>query len=116
MTNVPEKLYQMTEKGKRVAAELRNRHPVDELYDVRQEIHDLKKTENRLRNKIINGTCSLYGDQYEAVICNQERHIVDVDAIRREMGPDWVRRFMKITTVTVVKTTTREALEDAYQD
>jgi Mn-dependent DtxR family transcriptional regulator len=116
MTNVPEKLYHLTEKGKRVAAELRNRHPVDELYDIRQEIQDLKKMEKRLRDKIISGTCSLYGDQYEAVICNHERHIVDVDAIRREMGPEWVRRFMKITTVTVVRTTTRDALDDAYQD
>jgi hypothetical protein len=51
----------------------RNRHPVDELGDIRAEIKKLEERDAELREQIISGKCSPDGDQYRAAIKQQSR-------------------------------------------
>lgn len=94
----------------------RNRHPVDELADVRAEVKRLQLREAELRKLILAEECELTGDQYEAVIRRQESERIDVDRLRRELGMERLRPFVKNAETFVIKLKLREALEDAYQD
>jgi hypothetical protein len=96
-----------------------NRHPVDRLADVRAEMRELKEREEKLRNEILEGErgeCDLSGDEFEACIVHSEQERVSIDAIRRKMGREWMKEFVRSSSIVSIRLKKREALEDAYQD
>jgi hypothetical protein len=80
-----------------------NRHPVDELADVRKEIKKLEARERELRRVVLNGDCQSTGDEYEAVVVMQRRETLDTNGIRVEFGRERLAKFMRATEVAVVK-------------
>lgn len=68
-----------------------NRKPADELADIREQIRELGARESELRAKMIAGECSLVGDEF------------DVARIRKELGTQFLRPFLKRVDVVCVK-------------
>lgn len=80
-----------------------NRHPVDELADVREQIKKLEGRELQLRAAILRGECSLSGDEYEANVVKQRRETLDTKEIKRQLGRERLAQFMRATEVAIVK-------------
>lgn len=76
--------------------EVTNRHPVDELADLRAEIGRLEGRADYLRRMILAGECSMSGDDHHAVIRRVERAVIDTKALRKELGDAAVRPFMSL--------------------
>ena len=45
-----------------------NRHPVDELADLRKQMHRTEQRIEELRQLILSGACSLDGDEHAATL------------------------------------------------
>jgi hypothetical protein len=78
-----------------------NRHPVDQLGDVRAEIRRLQEREEALRLQVIEGKCSLVGDEYRARIKQQSSNRLDLYALRKHFG-DRLAPFRENRTVDAV--------------
>lgn len=92
----------------------RNRHPVDELADIRDAIKRLKDREDEIRKLIIEGSCSSLGDQYSATIQTTSSERVDTKALREKLTSAELSKFLKVTMSTVVKVSKREIHPDEY--
>ncbi len=68
---------------------MQNRHPVDQLKDIRLKIAELKKTEASLKDEIMNGECGVVGDENVAVIQTVERRTMSNTLLKKKMGEDW---------------------------
>jgi hypothetical protein len=62
-----------------------NRHPIDELADVRAEIKRLEAREAALRRRVIQSG-DMAGDEFEGVLKRTIQERVDVPAAKRELG------------------------------
>lgn len=80
-----------------------NRHPVDELADVREQIKAYEAKERRLRDIILNGECGSVGNEYEAEVVIQRRETLDTKEIKRQFGWERLAQFMRTTEVAIVK-------------
>jgi hypothetical protein len=89
-----------------------NRHPVDQLADVRAEIRTLKTREEQLRDKILKGECDEVGDQYVARIDTREKRTIDVDLLTQHFGADTLKPFFKVGTVTSVRIAERQSQQE----
>lgn len=58
-----------------------NRHPVDQLADVRAEIKVLKQREEALRSEVLDNPESRTGDDNEAALCQTTVERVDLELI-----------------------------------
>ena len=65
---------------------LSNRHPVDELADLRKQKHQTEQRIEELRELIISGACSLVGDEHAATLEERTSQRVDIKKLRREFG------------------------------
>ena len=63
-----------------------NRHPVDELADVRAQIKTLCIEEAELRAIVLTGECGLAGDEYVAVVQTRPRNGIDLLALKKHFG------------------------------
>lgn len=54
---------------------LTDRHPADELADLRTQIRSLKAREMELRRALLHGPCGLQGIKHEAVFRKQRRRV-----------------------------------------
>ncbi len=92
----------------------RNRHPVDELADVRAEIKKLEAREAELKVILTSDGCNLDGDEFEATVSHVASERIDTAAIRKHFGDDGIKPFLKRSeTVTVrIKTIDRSYLEE----
>ena len=72
-----------------------NRHPVDQLADVRSEIKILKEREQALRAEVLASSDDMSGDENEAVICELAVEHVDLDLMKRELGMAFLRPFLR---------------------
>ena len=63
---------------------LSNRHPVDELADLRKQMHQTEQRIEELRELIISGACSLVGDEHAATLEERTSQRVDIKELRRE--------------------------------
>lgn len=86
-----------------------NRHPVDELADVRERIKHLKNREEEIRQMIIDGKCDKQGDYFFVVVRVHKTERIDTPAIIKEMGMERLRRFMKTSSSTWVSLRSRDA-------
>lgn len=76
-----------------------NRHPVDELADVRAEMRRLKEREAELRTMIIEDRCTHSGAEFAVDIRTSEQERVDTAAVWREFGIDVLRARKLVRTV-----------------
>jgi len=84
-----------------------NRHPIDRLADLRSEIKRLEAEEAELRKEILNGEHGLIGDQWIASVKVSDRESLDTALVRKHLGPEGVKPFLKVSTVQLLKLTER---------
>jgi hypothetical protein len=63
-----------------------NRHPVDELADLRKQMRQIEQRHEELRDLIISGACSLVGDEHAATLKVRTSQRVDIKDLRRAFG------------------------------
>lgn len=82
-------------------------HPVDELGEIRQQIADLKKREDELRNQILSQRCSMTGERWEAQARAVERRYLDRDKIKREVGEERFGLMFLTSEIVMVRVAKR---------
>ena len=70
----------------RLMTTIRDRHPADELADVRTQLQQLKQREAELQTLLLSGECGLSGDDYVAVISQYSTGELDLKALREHYG------------------------------
>jgi hypothetical protein len=80
-----------------------NRHPADELADVRSEIRRLQEREENLRAHLLEHPEDRVGDDYTVSISSQSRKRVDLKRLADEIGASLLARFTSFTTSLVVR-------------
>lgn len=85
----------------------KNRHPVDELAEVRAAIKALESRESELRNRILAEGASLIGDDYAAIVTHQKRNNLDRKALAMLVAPEVLDLCTTKSDVTVVKVVSR---------
>jgi hypothetical protein len=65
---------------------LKNRHPADELADVRTELKALQTREAELRNVLLTEGADRQGVGYVAVVITVKQERLDVSAVRKHFG------------------------------
>jgi hypothetical protein len=81
-----------------------DRHPADQIADVRQQIAVLKKQETDLREILIHATeLDRVGDDWIAKVSEQKRHLLDREALENHFGADALQPFMRESVATVLK-------------
>ena len=86
-----------------------NRHPVDELADLRADIKRLEDRADTLRRMILDGKCGLVGADHYASIRTTQRESLDAKSLRREFGEEALRRFTVTRVSEVVSVNKRPA-------
>ena len=81
-----------------------NRHPVDQLGDVRAEIRALREREALLRSEVLESKAGLVGDEYEATLFRSIVERVDVALMKRELGMQFLQPFLREQVVNTVRT------------
>lgn len=90
----------------------RNRHPVDELADVREELRKLKVREDELRAEILSGDHGLVGDQFEASVRETSAERIDTGELKKRWGMDKLQPFVRTSSTTTIRVTPRQELDD----
>jgi hypothetical protein len=70
-----------------------NRHPVDRLFDLRTQIKELEAEEQQLREYLLGHPQDRIGEEHVAVVRQQQRSRLDVQALAAEVGHSLVDRF-----------------------
>lgn len=94
-------LSQSTQKGC-VMAKMTNRHPVDRLHDVREQIKALKEEEAALRATII-AARDFQGAEHLASLSVQTVTRMDRAALERAFGKDAVAKHCKPRKIEMLK-------------
>jgi hypothetical protein len=94
-----------------MGAGMQNRHPADELSDVRSEIKRLEDREEELRAYLLEHPNDRKGVDYEVLIGTQQRKRVDLRALADEIGASLLARFTRYISVAIVKLRERERVE-----
>lgn len=89
-----------------------NRHPVDELSDVRSEMNRLKAREEELRDLILSDGCDLTGDQFMASVTTSQQNKLDMDAARKALGPERVKELTRPVSARMIRLSERELVVD----
>jgi hypothetical protein len=79
----------------------RNRHPVDRLFDLREQIKALQEEADGLRTDIMR-TADYVGAEYMAVPKTSEQKRLDRPALELEFGKARIDALCKVTTVTTL--------------
>jgi hypothetical protein len=85
-----------------------NRHPVDQLADIRAEIKVLRAREAALRGEVLASPEDRTGDDNEAMVCQSTVERVDLEMMRRELGMVFLRPFLREAVVTTVRLKRRQ--------
>jgi hypothetical protein len=89
---------------------MQNRHPVDELFDTREQIKQLEIREQELRAYLLEHPDDRTGIEHIATIGEQRRSRVDLKALADEVGHSLLQRFTHFTSCRMVRL--RERLPD----
>lgn len=90
----------------------KNRHPIDELADLRAEKKKLEQREEELREKILTGDWGLVGDQFEATVSKRTQTRLDPEAVYKLLSPEQAEACQKEVQLVTIKIAAREVLED----
>jgi hypothetical protein len=101
--------------GASVSAMSTNRHPVDELHDIRAEIRALEEREAQLRAKLLAGECGLVGDSFIAQISMQTKFRFNLRAARRMLVASVLAPFTTPRQVQVVRLAARDIADEGYE-
>jgi hypothetical protein len=82
---------------------MQNRHPVDELADVRAEIRRLTEREQELRTYVLEHPHDRLGQEHVATLGEQQRKQIDLRALSDEVGASLLGRFTTFCTSITVK-------------
>jgi transcription elongation GreA/GreB family factor len=74
---------------------LPNRHPVDELADLRKQKRQIEQRIEELRELIISGACGLVGDEHTATLKVRTGQRVDIRELQRAFGAKAVAPFVR---------------------
>lgn len=85
----------------------KNRHPVDELADIRDEMRKLKVREEIIRCMLIDGACSQNGDTHVATVRTAVIERIDTEALKKELGMQVLRPYVRKAEMTTVRTKAR---------
>ena len=80
-----------------------NRHPVDDLADIRATIRHLQERADTLPAAILAGACSLTGEQHLATVTMQSTQRFDKAAAIRALGMERLRPLLSDAEVKIVK-------------
>jgi hypothetical protein len=81
---------------------LPNRHPVDELADLRKQNRQTEQRIEELRELIISGACGLVGDEHTATLKVRTGQRVDSRELQRAFGAKAVAPFVRQHSATHV--------------
>jgi hypothetical protein len=84
-----------------------NRHPIDEIHDIRREIRRLEARERELRQAVIQSG-DLTGDEYEAVLKHSVSERIDISALRRQLGLQVLKPFLRESACDVLRIKSRK--------
>ena len=79
----------------------RNRHLVDRLFDIREQIKALEVEEKAMRAEILDSGDTV-GDEYVAMVKNAVRHLLDRQALEVRFGREAVAQCTKESPVTTL--------------
>jgi hypothetical protein len=82
---------------------MQNRHPADELADVRGEIERLERREQELRSYLLSHPDDRVGSEHVAMVGSQRRKRVDLKALADEIGVSLLARFTRYASCAVVR-------------
>jgi hypothetical protein len=85
-----------------------NRHPVDQLADVRAQIKQLRAREDELRAEVLANPEDRAGDEHEAMLCETTVERVDLELMKRELGMLFLRPFLRQQVQTSVRLKPRQ--------
>jgi N-methylhydantoinase B/oxoprolinase/acetone carboxylase alpha subunit len=88
-----------------------NRHPVDQLADVRVQIAALKAREDELRKLILSGEADYRGDEWWADITTQSAKRIDTAAVREAFSEERLAPFMRESVTKTIRLKPRTADE-----
>jgi hypothetical protein len=74
---------------------LPNRHPVDELADLRKQMCQTEQRIEELRQLILSGACGLVGDEHAATLKVRTSQRVDIKELKRGLGAEAVAAFVR---------------------
>ena len=78
---------------------LTNVHPVDEIGEIRKTMAGLEAREAELRAIVLEGVCSMKGEEYSATVKNFDGSRFDASGYRKHVGDevlkDWIIRQKK---------------------
>ena len=80
-----------------------NRHPVDELADIRERMKPLKRREEELRQMILDHECEAEGEEYAAAVSVTVRENLDQAKLIKEMGMKVLRPFMRTSEIRTIR-------------
>lgn len=86
-----------------MASTLTNVHPADELQGVREEMAQLEKRADALREILMKEGADLKGHTYTAVIAPGKRDTLDKKALIEAFGEEVIAPYVKTTTYKTVK-------------
>jgi hypothetical protein len=96
-----------------------NRHPMDEIADLRAQNKKNWDREQELRPKILSGEYGLVGDDYVGIVQVRPVNRVDLQALRKYLGDD-LKPFLHTKEVTQLwikpKTQVRGPVEQSMVD
>jgi hypothetical protein len=88
-----------------------NRHPADQLADIRSKIRRLQDREEELRDWLLEHPEAHQGEEFQVEVGTQQRRKVNLRGLADAIGASVLERFTRCTTVTVVKLRERERVE-----
>src|SRR6266704_459066 len=84
-----------------------NRHPVDELAEIRAERRRLGEREEALRLQLLLAGADLEGDEHVASVHEFEREELDRDALEQRFGKAMVAACVRIVSYRIVSLSRR---------
>jgi hypothetical protein len=83
--------------------ELSNRHPADELADIRSEIRQLEDREKELRAYLLEHPEDRIGVEHIASVGSQTRKRINLKGLADEIGLSLLQRFTSFSSSIVVR-------------
>ena len=89
-----------------------NRHPVDQLADVREMIREMKEREDALRTALMAPGADLCGAEFKGRLVTSVRSVLDRDALEARFGTEAVKACCRDAQSTAVRLVRRRKRRD----
>ena len=81
-----------------------NRHPADEMHDVRERIAEFEERKDELRETLIAATeAGRVGEEWIAHVSEQHKKTIDREALTEHFGAEALQPFMRESVATMVR-------------